>query len=688
MMAQPQRNTPGVLPILVIVLAVVAPLSFCSRQVSFDDLREKGGRYYLGADNRPYSGKAVTRFENGRISAEFTLEAGKLHGRMVRWYPDGGKKIEAHYRQGREHGVAAAWFPGGGKTYVCSYRDGVRDGKSISWDEGGRMRSNADFRAGKLDGQWTLWYANGKKQEETGYSADRKHGRCVQWYASGQEKSEAFFDHGENQGTATRWYENGKKESQQSFDQGRPDGQWQWWYPNGKKEIRLQFKDGDYDGAAAGWHENGNKKFYRAFRDGVPEGLWERWHANGVRRTRGQWLNGKLHGKWLEWGSDGGLLEEIIYAQGEKRAMDQWYAAGRKKLEARRQGHGRSWHWRFWRPDGVRVHDTGKPFFRGLYPEFFARRETRSAALGADQRRALASLKKISDYPVYSMDYHGEYGLNRFLAGGGSGCASGRDDFTARQKESFCSTIAARDPRGNVVFGHNWDATKAPFLILRTRPVDGYPSISIVDVLGMSDVSANPALERFRGGESYLRAPYYPLEGMNGRGLAVACMYTPEEMAADPRRATVTMCQIIRLVLDYAADLDEAVALFRTYTINGTQHFLVADISGHSAVLEFKDGELAVIRGREPWQVATNVPVAGVSEDSLRRGCWRYAAASDLLRSKAGRVTWQQAMDILKAISMSETPETILSSVYDLNSGELFLALGRDFGRLLKFRRE
>jgi hypothetical protein len=303
-----------------------------------------------------------------------------------------------------------------------------------------------------------------------------------------------------------------------------------------------------------------------------------------------------------------------------------------------------------------------------------------------EQRRALASLKKTHDYPVYTMDYQGEYGLNRFLAGGGSGVSSGWGDLAARQKQNSCSTIAARTPNENVLLAHNWDYTKAPYLVLFTRPADGYPSVSVVDILGMNDCSDNPALLRYMNTDIYLRAPYYPLEGMNGRGLVVACMYAPEKMAGDPRLATVNMSQIIRLVLDYAADLDEAIALFGNYNIRENQHFLVADVSGRSAVIEYKEGELAVIRSREPWQVATNTPLAGASEESLRRQCWRYDTAQGVLRQKNGRVTRQQLMDILMAISMTGTPETIASTVYDLHSGELLLAVGRDFKQLLSFR--
>jgi len=165
-------------------------------------------------------------------------------------------------------------------------------------------------------------------------------------------------------------------------------------------------------------------------------------------------------------------------------------------------------------------------------------------------------------------------------------------------------------------------------------------------------------------------------------------MYAPGETAADPRLANVTLYHIIRIVLDYAADLDEAVALIRNFNNGngGSQHYLVADGSGCSAVIEYKHGDIVVVRNREPWQVATNTPIAGVSEESLRRECWRYDVASRLLEQKKGRLSMKLAMDVMNKISMTETPETILSSVYNLNSGELHLVVGRDFKNVLTFR--
>jgi hypothetical protein len=59
--------------------------------------------------------------------AEGHCLAGKLHGRLTRWYPSGIKKAEAHYRHGRLHGRSRSYCPKGKLLGESHYRDGQRD---------------------------------------------------------------------------------------------------------------------------------------------------------------------------------------------------------------------------------------------------------------------------------------------------------------------------------------------------------------------------------------------------------------------------------------------------------------------------------------------------------------------------------------------------------------------------------
>ena len=66
----------------------------------------------------------------------------------------------------------------------------------------------------------------------------------------------------------------------------------------------------------------------------------------------------------------------------------------------------------------------------------------------------------------------------------------------------------------------------------------------------------------------------------------------------------------IRLVLDNAATVEEAVELLRNNNIYFSRdiecHYLIADASGHSVIVEFYDSELQVVEPENDYQIASN----------------------------------------------------------------------------------
>jgi penicillin V acylase-like amidase (Ntn superfamily) len=67
----------------------------------------------------------------------------------------------------------------------------------------------------------------------------------------------------------------------------------------------------------------------------------------------------------------------------------------------------------------------------------------------------------------------------------------------------------------------------------------------------------------------------------------------------DPEKVTLSDLALIRLVLDYATNTDDAVDLLRGYNYGATEtpvHFLIADQSGAAALVEYVAGEMKVTR--------------------------------------------------------------------------------------------
>ncbi len=280
------------------------------------------------------------------------------------------------------------------------------------------------------------------------------------------------------------------------------------------------------------------------------------------------------------------------------------------------------------------------------------------------------SLRRIDDLPLYEMTYTGDY-----------------DESAAGPSPTptvpfGCSLFAAAGDPQQPVFGRNFDWDPHAALVLRTDPPDGYASISLVDLhyLGLS-ASDDP-----RGDRRLLDAPLLPFDGLNERGLAVGMAADEGAYAVvDPARPTVGSVRILRLALDHAATVDEALALFERYNLDFTGgpplHYLLADASGASAVVEFAAGRRVVERGVPPWQALTNFPLVG-ADTATRRADHRYRVLADTLGASGGTARGTAALALLRAVAQ---PHTRWSAVYHPRTGELQLVTGQRWRQVHTF---
>ena len=161
--------------------------------------------------------------------------------------------------------------------------------------------------------------------------------------------------------------------------------------------------------------------------------------------------------------------------------------------------------------------------------------------------------------------------------------------------EIGCSSFTARTADGDALFARNYDMKKTNTCIVRTEGGNGrHATISTAD-LGLLGMDADADVEGLIDKITCLAAVYAPLDGMNDAGVAggVCMTYQGPEgnvVATDQQtdRPDMTTTTFLRLVLDYADDLDEAVEIAKAYDMHdsaGTSyHYMVADASGRSAI--------------------------------------------------------------------------------------------------------
>ena len=209
---------------------------------------------------------------------------------------------------------------------------------------------------------------------------------------------------------------------------------------------------------------------------------------------------------------------------------------------------------------------------------------------------------------VYEMTMDGGYYFDEFIEQGG---VSNDDDLiqfivdnitkgiipiSMKAPEVGCSSFTVIDENGNNLFGRNYDFASTSSLILHTNPGNGrHASISSVDLqfLGLGD-----GIDGLMDKLTAIAAAYAPLDGMNDAGVSCGIYmsyqgpgdesYSTDQQTDKPDLTSTTM---LRMILDYADDVDEAVALVEKYdfhdSANSSFHYMVADKSGKSAILEW-----------------------------------------------------------------------------------------------------
>lgn len=323
----------------------------------------------------------------------------------------------------------------------------------------------------------------------------------------------------------------------------------------------------------------------------------------------------------------------------------------------------------------------------------------------------VASIRKVNDYPMYTMDYDGDYGIDEFLEQGGASNDAELIEFvvqhlmkglpiTIELPDLACSTFNATTPEGEAIFGRNFDLSYSPSMLVRTDPDDGYASISMVN-LGFLGYGEDKLPDSPTSSITALAAPYAPLDGVNEAGLAVGVLLIdtdPTNQQTD--RVDITTTTAIRLMLDKCATVDEAIELLGRYDMhssaNSCYHFQIADASGTSVVVEYIDDEISVLEADDvttagapaegqTYMAATNFLLTP-GEYDFGGGQDRYAIVMEGLTAADGVLTEEAAMDLLAACaqephlnSRGEESATQWSVVYNLDEPGATIAVGMDY---------
>ncbi len=320
-----------------------------------------------------------------------------------------------------------------------------------------------------------------------------------------------------------------------------------------------------------------------------------------------------------------------------------------------------------------------------------------------NELRSLMSLEKVDKYGMYQMTYYGDYGFDEFLEVGARNDADIEAFVTKRLLKGLpinlgvtgdgCTAFVVKNESGDILFGRNFDFLYAPSLQLYTAPNNGYASVSTVNLAFAGYSGDNLPDGSFFNTFLTLAAPFLPFDGMNEKGLAIALLAVPRaEVPYNPDKITLNTTTAIRLVLDKAATVEEAIELLKQYNIyfsGGIEcHYLIADASGHSVIVEYVNQELCVVESETEYQIASNfIAYNGLNIGEGFTEFERYNRVQNAIEENNGILEVSGAIQLLADVGVfdGDIDKLQWSVLYNLTTGKGGIFANRKTSNIIEF---
>lgn len=284
-----------------------------------------------------------------------------------------------------------------------------------------------------------------------------------------------------------------------------------------------------------------------------------------------------------------------------------------------------------------------------------------------------------------SASFTGDDGFEAFIAQGGASTDAQVTQFLSSylltgavldSSPAGCSTLSVQSTDGHRLFGRNFDWQSCNALVVTSQPTGAYASVSTVnlDFIHQNSGSLGQTLEQNEA--RILAALYAPLDGMNEKGLAVSVNMIQDTAAINQNtdKPDITTTTAVRLLLNKAANVDEALELLRQYDLHASMgmmiHFALADSTGRSVAAEYIDNQLVVTE----TPVVTNFYLASGPKNGIgsRQSHTRYGILTQTLAEHPA-MSMEDVRDALDSVSkdnFNEFESTEWSAVFDLTTGE------------------
>lgn len=178
-----------------------------SSAVFYQDLKMNEDRI-MTLNGKPYSGKAISYYENGRI------------------FKNLNKLFIQEYKDGKLNGVSTHYFPQGNIHAEYTYLNGEKNGKYVSYNNfnGKSIKSyEGEFKNGEMHGEFAYFDKNGNRTTVTNYKQSKQDGAFYSYKHFGEKEV---------------------KLTEGQYVDGNKDGIWNYYNELGEKIIIEKYENG------------------------------------------------------------------------------------------------------------------------------------------------------------------------------------------------------------------------------------------------------------------------------------------------------------------------------------------------------------------------------------------------------------------------------------------------------------
>jgi len=139
-------------------------------------------RRSFASSKPPENGEYIKNRLTGKMAWRATYKDGKLHGFMMKYYPDGValKKI-IPYHEGVVEGVELTFERNGLLQSSIPYKAGKREGAAIGYNDEGRVISTSFYKNGKVEGPVEILSDSGELLAQINYKNGMLDGPYIEY---------------------------------------------------------------------------------------------------------------------------------------------------------------------------------------------------------------------------------------------------------------------------------------------------------------------------------------------------------------------------------------------------------------------------------------------------------------------------------------------------------------------------